>query len=52
MARTSLDPLKQMRQKQAAEAKLLATQNRQREEIRKDQEKIRAEEVAEKQDNA
>ena len=40
-----------MRQKQAAEAKLLAAQNRQREGIRKEQEKIRAAEAAKKKAN-
>jgi hypothetical protein len=41
-----------MRQKHATDAKLLATQNRQREGIRKEQDKIRAAEAAEKQANA
>ena len=48
MTRTNPDPLKHMRQKQAAEAKLLAAQNRQREGLRKEHEKIRAAEAAEK----
>ena len=52
MAMTTPDPLKQMRQKQAAEAKLLATQNKQRDGIRREQEKIRAAEAAEKKANA
>ena len=52
MTRTTSDPLKQMRQKQAAEATLLAAQNRQREGIRREQEKIRATEAAEKKANA
>jgi hypothetical protein len=52
MTRTTPDPLKQMRQKQAAEAKLLAAQNKQREGIRREQEKIRAAEAAEKKANA
>ena len=51
MARATPDPLKQMRQQQAAEAKLLAAQNRQREGVRKEQEKIRAAEAAEKKAN-
>ena len=51
MTRGTPDPLKQMRQQQAAEAKLLAAQNRQREGIRKEQEKIRAAEAAEKKAN-
>jgi len=52
MERQLPDPLKQMRQKQAAVAKLLAAKNRQREGIRKEQDKIRAAEEAEKQTNA
>ena len=40
-----------MRQKQAAEAKLLAAQNRQSEGLRKEQEKIRAAEAAKKKGN-
>jgi hypothetical protein len=52
MDKTTLDSLKQVRQKQAAEAKLLATQNKQREGIRKEQEQIRATEASEKQANA
>jgi hypothetical protein len=40
-----------MRQKQAAEAKLMAAQNRQREGLRKEQEKLRAAEAAEKKAN-
>jgi hypothetical protein len=51
MTRATPDPLKQMRQQQAAEAKLLAAQNRQREGLRKEQEKTRAAEAAEKQTN-
>jgi cytoskeletal protein RodZ len=51
LARATPDPLKQMRQQQAAEAKLLAAQNRQREGIRREQEKIRAAEAAEKKAN-
>ena len=49
---TTPDPLKKIRQKQAAEAKLVAAQNRQRGGIRKEQEKIRAAEATEKQANA
>jgi hypothetical protein len=41
-----------MRQKQAADAKLLATHNRQREGIRKEQENTREAEAAEKQASA
>ena len=41
-----------MRQKQAAKAKLLATHARQREGIRKEQEKLRAAKAVEKQANA
>jgi hypothetical protein len=52
MARQTPDPLKQMRQKQAEAAKLLAAQNRQREGIRKEQERIRAVEAEEKKANA
>ena len=48
MTRTTPNPLKQIRQKQAAEAKLLAAQNRQREGLRKEQEKILAAEATEK----
>ena len=51
LARATPDPLKQMRQQQATEAKLLAAQIRQREGIRKEQEKIRAAEAAEKKAN-
>ena len=47
MTRTTPDPLKHIRQKQAAEAKLLAAHNRQREGLRKEQENIRAAEAAE-----
>ena len=42
------DALKLMRQKQAADAKLLAAENRQRAGVLKEQEKIRAAEAAEK----
>jgi hypothetical protein len=49
MERNLPDPLKQMRQKQAAYAKLLATQTRKRERMSKEQDNIRAVEVAEKQ---
>jgi hypothetical protein len=52
MDMTTPDPLKKIRQKQAAEAKLVAAQNRQRGGIRKEQEKIRAAEATEKQANA
>ena len=45
--KTNPDPLKKMRQKQAAEAKLLAAQNRQREGIRKEQANMRAAKAAE-----
>jgi hypothetical protein len=48
MTRQIPDPLKQMRQKQAADAKQLATENMKREGLRKEQEKIRAAEAAEK----
>jgi hypothetical protein len=41
-----------MRQKQVANANILATQSRQREGIRKEQEKIRAAKAAKKQANA
>jgi len=51
MERQLPDPLKQMRQKHAADAKLLATHSRHRERIRKEQDKIRAVEAAEKQAN-
>ncbi len=46
------DPLKQMRQKQAAEAKQLVAQHPQRARILKEQAKLRAREAAEKQANA
>jgi type IV secretory pathway VirB10-like protein len=51
MTRATPDPLKQMRQQQVAEAKLLAAENRQREGLRKEQEKIRAAEAAKKTAN-
>jgi hypothetical protein len=51
LARATPEPLKQMRQQQAAEAELLAAHNRQREGIRREQEKIRAAEAAEKKAN-
>jgi hypothetical protein len=51
MERHLPDPLKQTRQKQAKDAKLLAAQTRQREGIRKEQDKIRAREAAEKHAN-
>ena len=51
MARQTLDPLKQMRHKQAADAKRLAAENRQRAGALKEQEQIRAAEAAEKQAN-
>ena len=47
----ALDPLKQMRQKHATDAKLLAAQKRQRAGALKEQERIRAAEAAEKQAN-
>ena len=46
------DPLKLMRHKQAAEAKLLATERRQRSGVLKEQAKIREAEAAEKAANA
>ena len=52
MKRQLPDPLKQLRQKHVADAKLLAAQNRQREGIRKEQERIIEAEAAEKQANA
>ena len=52
MDRTTPDPLKQIRKKKAAEAKLPAAHTKQREGICKEQEKIRAAEAAEKQANA
>jgi len=52
MERQLPDPLKQMRQKHATDAKLLATQNRQKEGLRKEQDMIRAVEAEEKQANA
>ena len=52
MERKIPDPIKQMRQKQADEAKLLAAQERQRSGVLKEQAEIREEEAAEKAANA
>ncbi len=52
MSRHVPDPLKQLRQKQAAEAKLPAAQERQRSGQLREQEKIREAEAAKKAANA